>query len=120
VSNEEIRRRLERVRQMLVETYGSSPGGFMAVLVEGGLVPYPVIAQDDMGNEWIRDMASGEAVEDFAQRAARESRDQGARLCTIGGMPGPTASEVMRGAMKAASDYYYAHEYPDVPEVESR
>jgi hypothetical protein len=33
-------------------------------------------------------------------------------------MPLPTASETMQAAMKAASDYYFEHEYPDVPPEE--
>jgi hypothetical protein len=118
MSNDEMRKRLDRLKAQLVEAFGSSPDGFMAVLIEGGLTPYPAIAQDDQGNEWIRNTAAGETIEDFVQRAACESRDVGARLCTIGGMPGPGASEAMRAAMKAASDYYYENEYPDVPPVE--
>jgi hypothetical protein len=116
---DDYQKRIDRIRKLLADI-GASGGlnGFMAVLVEGGLTPWPAIAQDDMGNEWIRDMANNETVEDFAQRAARESRDSGAKLVTIGGLPLPTASEAMQAAMKAASDYYYEHEYPDVPEVE--
>jgi hypothetical protein len=116
--SDDYQRRIDRIRKLL-EAFGSSPGGFMAVLVEGGLTPWPAIAQDDLGAEWIRDLANHETVEDFAQRAARESRDSGAKLCTIGGMPLPAASEAMQAAMKAASDYYYEHEYPDVPPCET-
>jgi uncharacterized protein (DUF2235 family) len=120
MSNDEMRKRLDRLKAQLRETFGSSPGGFMAVLVEGGLTPWPAIAQDDLGAEWLRDLANHETVEDFTQRAARESRASGAKLCTIGGMPLPSASEEMQAAMKAASDYYFEHEYPDVPPCEER
>lgn len=120
MSNDELRKRLARLKAQLVEAFGSAgPDGFMPVLVEGGLTPYPAIAQDSMGNEWIRDFAAGETVEDFAQRAASESRDLGARLCVIGGLPATTASDTLLAAMKAASDHYYEHEYPDVPPEES-
>jgi hypothetical protein len=90
-------------------------GEFLAVLVYGGLTPLPAVASDDAGNEWIRDMAAAETVEDFALRAARASRAAGARLCTIGGMGRQTPSQVE--ALRAAHAEYMATEYSDVPEV---
>jgi hypothetical protein len=116
MSIEELRKRLERLREQLREAFGSGPDGFMSVLVEGGLCPLPAIASDDTGHEWIRDVAGGESVEAFAQRAARESRGYGARLCTIGGMG--TGTPLQDEALRAAHDEYMRTEYDDVPPME--
>ena len=113
----DLKRRLEALQARLREAYGSSPDGFLALLVYGGLVPLPAVASDDTGHEWIRDVAAGESVEDFAQRAARESYGHGARLCTIGGMGRETPSQVE--ALRAAHDEYMRTEYSDVPPCET-
>lgn len=118
--SDELRKQIERLRAKLREAFGSSPSGFKAVLVEGGLTPLPAIASDDIGGEWIRDVAAGETVEDFAQRAAHASRESGAKICAIGGMPSSTASETLRAAAKATSDHYYEYEYPEVPPCEGQ
>jgi hypothetical protein len=110
----ELSRRLEAMERKLRETYGSSPNGFLPLLVYGGLTPLPAVAGDDMGNEWIR--AAGESVEDFAQRAACESYGHGARRCTIGGMGTDTPSQVE--ALRAAWDEYMLTGYSDVPPPE--
>jgi hypothetical protein len=113
--SEELRKRLDRLREKLREAYGSD--GFQPLLVYGGLVPLPAVATDDTGNEWIRDVAAGESVEDFAQRAARESRGHGARLCTIGGMGAETPLQVE--ALRAAHAEYMLTGYSDVPPCET-
>jgi hypothetical protein len=113
----ELARRLEALeRRMNTEQPSGAlpPGGpLRVVIVSGGLVPLPAIASDDTGHEWIRDVAAGESVEDFADRAARESRGHGARLCTIGGMGADTPLQVE--ALRAAWDEYMLTEYSDVP-----
>jgi hypothetical protein len=116
--SEELRKRLERLRAQLIETHGSSPNGFLPVLIYGGLTPMPAIAFDDVGGGWIRNIAGGETVEDFARRAASASCAAGAKLCTIGGMG--NGSDELTAALKAASDHYYEHEYQDVPPCETR
>jgi hypothetical protein len=115
--SEELRKRLDRLREKLHEAYGSSQNGFLPVLVFGGLTPLPAVASDDTGHEWISDVAACESVEDFAQRAARESYGYGARLCTIGGMGTETPSQVE--AMRAAWDEYMLTGYSDVPPEEA-
>jgi hypothetical protein len=112
----DLKRRLEALQARIREAYGSSPDGFLAVLVFGGLTPLPAVASDDKGGEWIRDVAAGESVEDFAQRAARESHGHGARLCTIGGMGRSTPSQTK--ALREAWDQYMLTEYSDVPPCE--
>jgi|HubBroStandDraft_2_1064218.scaffolds.fasta_scaffold1197459_2 hypothetical protein len=117
--SDDYQRRIDRIRKLLSDIGASSgPNGFMAIHQPGGLAPYATIAQDDLNNEWIRTMGA-ETEEDFCRRAATESRDSGAKLCHISSMPGPHASEALIAAAKAASDYYYEHEYPDVPPVEA-
>jgi hypothetical protein len=113
--SEELRKRLDTLQQRLREAYGSSPDGFLPVLVYGGLVPLPAVASDDLGNEWIRDIAVGETVEDFAQRAASASREAGARLCNIGGMG--TGTDLQREALRLAHEEYMRTEYSEVPPV---
>jgi hypothetical protein len=112
---EELRKRLDRLRDKLREAYGSSKNGFLPVIVFGGLTPLPAVAGDDTGHEWIR--GAGESVEDFAQRAAGESYGNGARLCTIGGMGTATPSQVE--ALRAAWDEYMLTGYPAVPPEEA-
>jgi hypothetical protein len=112
----DLEKRLERLGQKLREEFASIPNGFLPLLVFGGLTPLPVIASDDIGNEWFRDVAGGETVEDFGDRAARESRAAGARLCTVGGMGRETPLQV--AALRAAWDEYMATDYPDVPPIE--
>jgi hypothetical protein len=114
--SEELRKWLDRLREKLREAYGSSPDGFLPVLVYGGLVPLPAVASDDTGHEWIRNVAAGESVEDFAQRAAREAYGHGAHRCTIGGMG--TDTPLQREALRAAHDEYMRTEYSDVPPEE--
>lgn len=121
MSNEEIRRRLEQLRKEFIEAYGSSASGaFHAMRISGGLVPYAVIAIDNTGAEWIRDMAGGETEDAFRERAERASRASGATRCVTGGMPLPSASAEMQAAMTAASDHYFEFEYEDVPAVAER
>jgi hypothetical protein len=120
MSNDLIRR-LEALEARInaEQPAGLRPGGPMrVVVVHGGLVPLPAVAIDDAGNEWIRDVAGGETVEDFAQRAARESYDAGAKLCTIGGMG--TGTPLQTAALRATWDEYMANDYPDVPPCETR
>jgi hypothetical protein len=118
----ELSKRMEKLERLLNADRPSGTGPisseFLAVLVYGGLTPLPAVASDDTGHEWIRDVAAAESVEDFAQRAARESRGHGARLCTIGGMGRDTPSQTE--ALRAAWDEYMLHEYSDVPPVETR
>jgi hypothetical protein len=103
---------MDALERRLRNELPSLPGKpFLAVLVYGGLTPLPAGASDDIGNEWIRDRAAGETVEDFAQRAASESRAAGARLCTIGGMGRQTP--LQGAAVRAAWDEYAATDYPD-------
>ncbi|SHN69154.1 hypothetical protein [Bradyrhizobium erythrophlei] len=111
----ELEKRMEKLERLLnaERPAGMIGGEFLAVLVYGGLTPLPVVASDDTGREWIR--AAGESVEDFAQRAASESRAAGARLCTIGGMGSGTPSQ--NEALSAAWDEYLLTGYPDVPPV---
>ena len=90
------------------------PGGPMVVVImHGGLVPLPVVASDDTGHEWIRDVAGGESVEDFTQRCAREAHEHGARRLTVGGMG--TGTPLQREALRAAHDEYMRTEYSEVP-----
>jgi hypothetical protein len=119
VTNELIRRleALER-RVNAEQPSGMLPPDdpFQVVVVYGGLTPFPVVASDDTGHEWIRDVAGGETIEDFAQRSAHESHGHGARLCTIGDMGRQTPLQV--AALRAAWDEYMATDYPDVPPIE--
>jgi hypothetical protein len=115
-SIKELERRMKALERRLDGYSSSTPrtgGEFKAVLVYGGLTPLPAVASDDTGREWIR--TASESVEDFALRAARESRAAGARLCTIGGMGRETPSQV--AALRAAWDEYMRSGYSDVPEV---
>jgi hypothetical protein len=111
MSNDNLRKRLERLQARLNAEYSSRPGASMKiVIVHGGLLSEPIFAMAGE-NEWFRERAGedpaaifGEDLDMFADRCAKAARELGEQLLVIGGLPATQRQHDTAMAVRAMWD----------------